>query len=849
MNSLSMTGFKSVNEVTSPEKLSPEELVALDNARLDEEIGIATIRKGFARYNISPTIVSITNAVAGTGIVTVTATGHNLVSTESVVISGVVGMIDLNNTFVVTVLTVDTFTVPLSTVQTYTSGGIVTLSATINNLFDIKDSNENNYLLANVGTKLKKSANGTGVWSNIKTGLTSAKMRMATYGNKFLFTNGNENLFYTDLTSVWNVGIDKPDITGVTAVVTEGTNIVPGASVYILVYITDDGQKSNASNKFRILDNGQLFTSVAINNIPVSSDSRVITKKIYRTKNGVYNTFYLLGEIDNATTTFTDNIPDSSLDSTETIEYLNVPTKAKYIMTTGERIWLANFSKKMTNRVISPVFIYDYGKNGGLGGDGIWISDDPGVMGAGTYKYAVSYIDTQGNESELVPYFEHTLAAGSLQISFYLNYVYPFDNIDFTTAMMTMMAGIKSIRLYRTKANGSTYYFHSDVAVPTQPVISLPTQTDNTNDSGLTIIAPKETVHNSTEVTTLSYSVVYSNLNNFIEYPELNYIEVYPDDSEMITGIFDDDNGVMIFKENSICKIFTTGDPSNWQTQKLVENIGCDQPDSIYKYGGGYFFVFRNKVYMYMGSGTPKEVSYKRKTTFDSVTSFLGATFYNSVLWYVLTVKIGSSYYLLCYDLKLETWYKFSIYKSDTILEKKFGTDKGKLLFGGNLYLTYYNESQIYDNDSGTKADITLNLKTKDYSFPDNFVIARLMFLYLNYYRLVNTTAQQVSFTLTDPVTRLTTELTDYDETTLQNVFKITTDGMNGSLQRCFKLNLTVNGVALSKFYSARLDYNIEQWRVLQKSIRQIPLDEAGKYVTDDTDKPAVDDGGGISVY
>lgn len=848
MNSLPMTGFKGVNEVTSPEKLSADELVALDNMRLDEEMGIATTRKGFARYNISPTTVSISNAVAGVGIVTVTATGHNLVSTESVVISGVVGMIDLNNTFVVTVLTADTFTVPLSTVQTYTSGGSILLSATINNLFDIKDINSNNYLLANVGTKLKKSTNGTGVWTNIKTGLTSAKMRMAAYGNKFLFTNGNENLFYTDLTSVWNVGIDKPDITGITAVVTEGTNIVPGASVYILVYVTDDGQKSNASNKFRILDNGQLFTSVAINNIPVSSDSRVITKKIYRTKNGIYNTFYLLGEIDNAVTTFTDNIADSSLDSTETIEYLNVPTKAKYIMTTGERIWLANFSKKMTNRIIPPVFIYDYGKNGGLGGDGVWISDDPGVMGAGTYKYAVSFIDTQGNESELVSYFEHTLAAGSLQISFYLNYVYPFDNIDFNTAMMTMIAGIKSIRLYRTKANGSTYYFHSDVAVPTQPVISLPTQTDNTNDTGLTIAAPKETVHNNTEVTSLSYSVVYSNLNNFIEYPELNYIEVYPDDSEMITGIFDDDNGVMIFKENSICKIFTTGDPSNWQTQKLVENVGCDQPDSIYKYQSNYFFVFRNKVYVYSG-GQVKEISYKRKTTFDSITSFLGASFWHSALWYVLTVKIGSSYYLLCYDLKLEGWYKYSINQSDTILEKKFGTDKGKLLFGGNQYITYYNESQVYDNDSGTKADITVNLKTKDYSFPDNFVVARLMFFLVNYYRLINTIAQQITFTLADPVTGITTELTDYDETTLQNIWKIPTDGMNGTLQRCSKLSLTVSGVALSKLYSARLDYNTEHWRIPQKSVRRTALDESGAFMADDFKNPGVDDGGGKATY
>ena len=123
------------------------------------------------------------------------------------------------------------------------------------------------------------------------------------------------------------------------------------------------------------------------------------------------------------------------------------------------------------------------------------------------------------------------------------------------------------------------------------------------------------------------------------------------------------------------------------------------------------------------------------------------------------------------------------------------------------------------------------------------------MDFYLNYYRLIGTILQQVIFTLTDPVTGISTSLTDFDETSLQSIYKIPIDGMNGSLQRCFKLNLTVSGVAISKFYTARLDYNVEPWRVLKKSISHFAVDDTGKKPVDDAGKTVQDDSGGIGVY
>lgn len=765
MQSIEFTGFNSVNEAVSPEKLQPTELALLDNMRLDEEAGIATTRKGFAHIYAQP----------------------------------------------------DT-------------------SGTINNLFDVEDANQNNYLLANVGTSLRKFFSNT--WSDVKTGLTAAKMRMAAYGSSFIFTNGVDKPFYTDLTTTNNIVVERPDLTLMHYTINSGANNFNGIYRYIMIYVTADGQNSNPSVPFETwLITGITNESLLLLALPVPTDTRIISKQIYRTLKSGFTNYYLVATLDIGTVSFLDNVTDANLNTAQTIEYLATIDSAKYIVSNGDRISLANITKTMTNRVLPPALVFQ--------DDTRIVSETTGAIENGDYQWAVSYVDKQGNESALTILISYTVAGAPIGIILTAFSLPRIDNVG------DMEDNIKFLRFYRTHKNETTvYYYVGDFTIVPTDVIVASTFTDALADESLTVTYEvKSAPHNASEITNLSSSVVYSNLYEYLEYPELNYLEVFPDDSDSITGIFDDDNGIMVFKENSICKIYTVGDPANWQVQKLVHNMGCDQPDSIFKYSNTYFFVFRNKVYEWGGSGEPKCISYKRKPTFDSITSFQGAAFYNSVLWYVLTVKISSTYYLLCYDTKLSTWYKFSINQADTVLEKVFGTDKGKLLFGGNLYITYYNISQAYDNDSGTKKDITIALKTKDYSFPDNFITARLMFLMINYYRLVGTISKQITFTLTDPVSGISISLTDWDETSAQSIFKIVTDGMQGDLKRTFKLNFSISGQAISKFFAGRLDYNVEPWRVKQKTLVHVATDDAGKFATDDTDHPASDDGGGISVY
>ena len=76
--------------------------------------------------DLSDTTLTITGATAGSGFVTVIAANHGLTNGDTIAISGVIGMTDLNSTFQVTVTDSNTFTVPLSTSQSWSSGGAIT---------------------------------------------------------------------------------------------------------------------------------------------------------------------------------------------------------------------------------------------------------------------------------------------------------------------------------------------------------------------------------------------------------------------------------------------------------------------------------------------------------------------------------------------------------------------------------------------------------------------------------------------------------------------------------------------------------------------------------------------------
>ena len=684
-------------------------------------------------------------------------------------------------------------------------GSQVNSNGAITSIFDVEDEDGNNYLLAQIGTVLRKSLDGSGAYSTFKTGLTNSKLRMAIYGDKFLFTNNNEAPFYSDLTNNYSMFVERPDTSSMVLTPhAAGSNLTDGILRYLVVYVTTDGQKSSPSLEVQTFEQGHDNDYYTITGIPVSVDSRVTKKIIYRTAANILNVYYQLTVLDNATTSFVDQTPDADLGAAEDIIYLNTPNKSKFIAVNSERIFLANITKTLKNIVIPPSRVsLAYATN--TVGTGTTIL-------AGDYKYGASFIDAFGNESELVEFLDYTLGANSDQINVYL---FPLPNIT----LEEYRNDVSLVRIYRTKKDSSTFYKLADLTLA-----SYQQQYPNTSvsigdlvaDAALTDEYPTGTEYLPTSVSELKSTVVFSEPYKYYELPELNLIQVYPDDNDPISGIFDDDNGIIVFKDRSICKIYTNGDPSNWQVQKLVEDIGCDQPNSIYKYGTDYFFYYKNRPYLFNGRST-KPIGESFRDTFDSVTAINGATFWHDAQFYILAVNIGSSYYLLAYDTKLDGWYKWTISKADDITIKLFGSDKGKLLFGRNTYITYYNESIDYDNDSGSRADINVSLKTKDF-LVDGFVNMRLWMLFLDYRKRLNRTTDAIIFTLTDPSKTTVNSYNDNFSTIIINKFKMPTDAMVGALKRARSINFSFSGYSMDKFINGRLDYMPERWGVERRS-------------------------------
>ena len=229
----------------------------------------------------------------------------------------------------------------------------------VKSLHDVVDSSDNNLLFAVVTTTLKKSTDGTGAWSNLKTGLSNnLKTKLEPYDGTFFITNGTDTVFTTDGTSTWDLEVSAPSVTNITSAHASGGSL--SASVqykYIIVYVTDREEYSPPSQPITHYLSTSNNTSTDSTNkqlrfdsVPTSSDSRVVARLIFRTKaNG--DVYYLLKRIDNIDTYFEDDEADTILDTSQSVEYINVPTKAGYPAINKERLFLGKVTLTQKNFV------------------------------------------------------------------------------------------------------------------------------------------------------------------------------------------------------------------------------------------------------------------------------------------------------------------------------------------------------------------------------------------------------------------------------------------------------------------------------------------------------------------
>ncbi len=125
------------------------------------------------------------------------------------------------------------------------------------------------------------------------------------------------------------------------SIIASSGNIDIGDHRYIVTYVTPIGEtdKGSYSNTITTSTGNQ---QISLTNIPISSDYRVTARKIYRTKiGGIYNIYLLATINDNTTTTYTDNISDAGLGSTDTLYYAANLTN-KFITINNSPIFTAN---------------------------------------------------------------------------------------------------------------------------------------------------------------------------------------------------------------------------------------------------------------------------------------------------------------------------------------------------------------------------------------------------------------------------------------------------------------------------------------------------------------------------
>ncbi len=200
-----------------------------------------------------------------------------------------------------------------------------------------KNSDNTKYQLVAYDTVLKVGNDITGAFSNIKTGLVTDKhFTWITYKSLCFAFNGIDNNVVYDGSNCENMGVPIPTApSGVDSGVAGNPN---GAYKYKVSYEIDDYQEgtvSVASDTVTVVTNKITVT------IPVSTNTRVTKRILYRTQASGTIYYYCATISNNTATTYTDDIADASLDTTITAptDY-GAPDPYKYSCLHGSRIFL-----------------------------------------------------------------------------------------------------------------------------------------------------------------------------------------------------------------------------------------------------------------------------------------------------------------------------------------------------------------------------------------------------------------------------------------------------------------------------------------------------------------------------
>lgn len=279
-------------------------------------------------------------------------------------------------------------------------------AATFTGIFDYQKSDQTSQKIGTTLTGLYKF--DTNHWTAIdlancggaRTGTATDLFDAAIYNDLLCLGNGVDANVKYDGTNAYNLGITGPTDPCSAALAGAGAgNLSDGVYQYkITFYNSSLGHESNPSDDNTVEQSVSVTVAdhttdgkVALTSIPVSTDAQVNKRKIYRTTADGAVFLYLATINDNSTTTYTDNIADTSLGEAVDQFGNGVPPTFAYI-----KFWKGNafmaaknsstvyFSKSGYPNAVDSNDFRDLGKNDGSVITGMALLHDTLVVYKGT---------------------------------------------------------------------------------------------------------------------------------------------------------------------------------------------------------------------------------------------------------------------------------------------------------------------------------------------------------------------------------------------------------------------------------------------------------------------------------
>jgi len=544
-----------------------------------------------------------------------------------------------------------------------------------------------------------------------------------------------------------------------------------------------------------------------LSNIP-TGNARVTARRIYRTKVGG-NQFYFLAEITNNTDTkFTDSTLDSALFDPIDLQAVFKPPIAKYGVFHKDRMFIANLKENLysnsplndtiatadaTSTLTPPMkvgskfnyifyYLYLY-PTLNSGGTGLpfqgFLGAPSGIkthtVGAGKDAIAISQITNLEEYSKLVlieRQTEQTITNYAVATNVVtLTMVESRDfNVGEKITVATSVSAINGTFTIVAIPGATTLTYNcttGDVGTTatTGTVksdyyyvgITALSGTAYTDGAGGALIfknkgiLEQNNIEKLTSDKTLPSTLQWSDVNYGDSFPPDNSIEIEANDNDIITGLISEDDGVLIFKERNIYKLYTDRESAYWMMRKVVSNVGCTEPYSIVTIGTNtHLFNSNGQIYLYQ-NGQVRKISEKIQPILDGFGTVSNIdvcfdSFRNWVVWtYQYTDSAVVTQDIIVLDLNfpqdnnIGSWYHFRHYSigGDTPINdgltvcSPLSAKDGSLLFGStsNCLMQYGKTPQYKDtyHVSGTATDRIIDVKLLKYFDFDEWEIERFL--------------------------------------------------------------------------------------------------------------------------